>query len=125
MKCLDEGVNVPSTRNAIFIASGKNKREFIQRRGRILRKSDGKKEANIYDIILLPTQGQYDVEKNYSEKLLLGEFGRLTEFLEISKNKNESINLINQNLLKFNLSYKSIKELIKENEQKIIAEKNS
>ena len=42
IKCLDEGVDIPSTTHALILASSKNPREFIQRRGRILRKSDAK-----------------------------------------------------------------------------------
>ena len=52
MKTLDEGVDIPATRNAIFCASTGNPRQFIQRRGRILRKFKGKDVANIYDIII-------------------------------------------------------------------------
>jgi len=52
MKTLDEGVDIPATRNAIFCASTGNPRQFIQRRGRILRKFKGKDIANIYDIII-------------------------------------------------------------------------
>lgn len=117
IKCLDEGVNVPSTQNAIFIASGKNKREFIQRRGRILRKFEGKKHANVYDIIVLPTNEQYYQDKNYSEKLLIGEFGRLIEFLEISINKIDSKRIIDEQLSQIELSYHKVKNLIKENEK--------
>ena len=125
IKCLDEGVDVKSTKNAIFIASGKNKREFIQRRGRVLRKSPGKKEANIYDIIVLPRNSDYFDEKNFSEKLLVGEFGRLTEFLEISENKLDSIMTIDERLSQIQLSYHLIKELISQNEKRKITENNS
>ena len=118
IKCLDEGVNVPSTQNAIFIASGKNKREFIQRRGRILRKFKGKKFANVFDIIVLPTDSQYFSSKNYSEKLLMGEFGRLIEFLEISVNKQVAKKTINNQLLSMDLDYNKVKNLIKENEER-------
>lgn len=51
MKCLDEGVDVPETKTAFLLASSTNPREFVQRRGRILRKSAGKSEANIYDFL--------------------------------------------------------------------------
>ncbi|MGA2031659.1 MAG: DEAD/DEAH box helicase family protein [Thermoguttaceae bacterium] len=54
MKCLDEGVDVPSTRTAIFMASTTNPREFIQRRGRVLRRAPGKTAAVIYDLIAVP-----------------------------------------------------------------------
>ena len=51
MKCLDEGVDVPGTQFAYILASSSNPREFIQRRGRILRNAPGKAEAKIYDLI--------------------------------------------------------------------------
>jgi superfamily II DNA or RNA helicase len=54
IKCLDEGVDVPSTRAAIFMASTTNPREFIQRRGRILRRAPGKTTATIYDLVSVP-----------------------------------------------------------------------
>ena len=43
IKCLDEGVDVPSTRIAFFLASTSNPKEFVQRRGRILRLAKGKR----------------------------------------------------------------------------------
>ncbi len=46
MKCLDEGVDVPSTKNAVLMCSSGNPKEYIQRRGRILRPYPGKKESS-------------------------------------------------------------------------------
>ena len=54
MRCLDEGVDVPSTRTAYILASSSNPKEFIQRRGRILRQSPGKEHAEIHDLIAVP-----------------------------------------------------------------------
>ena len=54
IKCLDEGVDIPSTKVAYFLASTSNPREFIQRRGRILRKAEGKNLAQIHDFIVIP-----------------------------------------------------------------------
>ena len=54
MRCLDEGVDVPSTQVAYILASTSNPREFIQRRGRILRRSPGKEHAVIHDLVALP-----------------------------------------------------------------------
>ena len=54
MKCLDEGVDVPSTDTAYILASSGNPREFIQRRGRILRKAHEKEYAYIHDLIAVP-----------------------------------------------------------------------
>lgn len=54
MKCMDEGVDVPSTRTAFILASSSNPREFIQRRGRVLRKYPGKEFSIIHDLIAVP-----------------------------------------------------------------------
>lgn len=54
IKCLDEGVNIPSIRMAFMLASTTNPKEYIQRRGRLLRKSEGKEFAEIFDFITLP-----------------------------------------------------------------------
>lgn len=51
MKCLDEGVDVPRAETAIFCSSTGNPRQYIQRRGRILRKCEGKEVATIYDLV--------------------------------------------------------------------------
>ena len=54
MKCLDEGVDVPRTEVGVFTASTGNPRQFIQRRGRLLRKHKDKQFATIYDLIVVP-----------------------------------------------------------------------
>src|SRR5699024_2644224 len=60
IKCLDEGVDVPATKIAYFLSSTSNPREFVQRRGRILRKHSGKAFAKIHDYIVLPIGLTYD-----------------------------------------------------------------
>lgn len=88
MKCLDEGVDVPSTRIAIIMASSTNPREFIQRRGRILRLSLGKDKATIYDIIVVPTiSGSIDPEFYELEaKIMMNELRRYSEFARSAVN---------------------------------------
>ena len=54
IKCLDEGVNIPAIKRAFILASSTNPKEYIQRRGRVLRKSEGKDFAEIFDFITLP-----------------------------------------------------------------------
>ena len=54
IKCLDEGMNVPAIKTAFILASSTNPKEYIQRRGRVLRKFPGKTQAEIYDFITLP-----------------------------------------------------------------------
>lgn len=52
MKCLDQGVDIPFLKLGIFLSSSGNEKEFIQRRGRLLRKDPSKKIVRIYDIIV-------------------------------------------------------------------------
>lgn len=55
IRCLDEGINIPSIKSALILSSNDDYREFVQRRGRILRKYGTKQVANIYDVIVLPS----------------------------------------------------------------------
>lgn len=54
IRCLDEGVDIPSVTHALILASSKNPREFIQRRGRVLRKFPGKSLAHLHDVVVVP-----------------------------------------------------------------------
>lgn len=84
MKCLDEGVDVPSAKNAILMASTSNPREHIQRRGRILRKSPEKDHAVIDDLIVVP---QSLNKLTHAEKSLIEkEFDRYEEFMKSAIN---------------------------------------
>lgn len=83
IKCLDEGVDIPATRKAFFLASTSNPREFIQRRGRILRKSKGKNLAVIYDFIVIPSNAE---EKTY-KTIIKKEMPRFAEFSRYAINK--------------------------------------
>jgi superfamily II DNA or RNA helicase len=56
IRCLDEGINIPSIKSALILSSNDSLREFVQRRGRILRKYKGKKDAKIFDVIVLPSK---------------------------------------------------------------------
>jgi len=83
MKCLDEGVDVPATKNAFFLASTTNPKEFIQRRGRILRRSANKDRAEIYDFIVVPDEGTALSVATY---LLEREMPRFAEFSDLAEN---------------------------------------
>lgn len=78
IKCLDEGVDIPQVDKAIILASSTNPREFIQRRGRVLRLSPGKTKSIIYDFIVFD-----DAYDSLNEK----EIKRLYEFASIAINK--------------------------------------
>ena len=92
MKCLDEGVDIPIAKNAIFISSSGSPREFIQRRGRVLRTHKDKSLAYIYDLYVVPPNGVYP--SIATRKIAKDEINRLTEFAELAVNKAEVLNLI-------------------------------
>ena len=54
IRCLDEGVNIPSVEKAFILASSTNPKEYVQRRGQVLRLYEGKTKAEIYDFVTLP-----------------------------------------------------------------------
>lgn len=80
IKCLDEGIDIPQIEKAVILASSTNPREFIQRRGRILRPNAGKDRAIIYDFVVL--------EEGY-ESLMKKEIERINEFALLATNKTE------------------------------------
>jgi superfamily II DNA or RNA helicase len=87
MRCLDEGVDIPDARVAYLLASSSNPRQFIQRRGRILRPAPGKDLAEIIDYLAVPQHGtplNFDVERSLLTRELerAGEFGKLAENYE-------------------------------------------
>jgi superfamily II DNA or RNA helicase len=91
MKCLDEGVDIPSAKLGIIMASTTNPREFIQRRGRLLRRAKGKDITEIYDMIVAPIfEGQSkDEEIASARKILEKELKRVDEFAQDANNSME------------------------------------
>jgi superfamily II DNA or RNA helicase/HKD family nuclease len=86
MKCLDEGVDIPRAEHAIFCSSTGNPRQFVQRRGRVLRKSKGKEKATIWDLIIMPPDVTSDasiVERN----MFTGEVKRVVNFAALADNQ--------------------------------------
>ena len=98
MKCLDEGVDVPNTRTAYILASSSNPREFIQRRGRILRKAPGKEFSIIHDLIAVPPTIHTitrDSPTFESERgIIRRELQRFKEFANLSQNKHQALEVI-------------------------------
>lgn len=84
IRCLDEGVDLPVIKTAFILASSSNPRQFIQRRGRILRPHPSKQEAEIFDFIVLPPSDamNYDTERS----MLRRELTRYVEFADLAKN---------------------------------------
>lgn len=95
MKCLDEGVDIPSARIGVIMASTQNPRQFVQRRGRLLRQdpASGKTHATIHDFIVLPAPDPAGTSD--SEKTLIGaELGRAVELADAARNAEVRYTLI-------------------------------
>lgn len=89
IKCFDEGVDVPKLDKIYIMASDASMRQTVQRRGRVLRKckETGKTIANIYDMVVLPPIGVYDVP----HAMIVAEFGRAYEYARLAENYNEIV----------------------------------
>ena len=92
MKCLDEGVDIPSAQLGIIMASTGNSLQYIQRRGRFLRKSDGKDHAVIYDILVSPPESVSMYV--FARKLVAKELLRHKEFAADARNRDEALDKI-------------------------------
>lgn len=90
MKCLDEGVDVPRSELAIFCASTGNPRQFIQRRGRVLRTHPDKKMAELHDLVVAPEVNPYSESYRMEQSLLRGELMRVINFSSLSENPSYS-----------------------------------
>ena len=90
IKCLDEGVDIPTVSHAIILASSQNPRQFIQRRGRVLRTAPGKHLAIIHDVIVVPLSIEDEPEQL---SLLKSELLRAIEFSNSALNKSAAAEL--------------------------------
>ena len=84
IRCLDEGVDIPDVSHALILASSQNPRQFIQRRGRVLRRTPGKYLAVVHDAIVLPVSAEREPEQI---SLLKSELLRAIEFSDHAINK--------------------------------------
>lgn len=99
IKCLDEGMNIPAIKTAFILASSTNPKEYIQRRGRVLRKFPGKQYAEIYDFITIsrPLEQLIRLSKEDKEleiSLAGKELVRLIDFANLSDNPQYSNKII-------------------------------
>ena len=100
IRCLDEGINIPSIKSALILSSNDDYREFVQRRGRILRVFNGKESATIYDIVVLPSndlQGWAKIELR-----------RFLEYARLALNWDDLKNELDEHLMQYNLSIDDI-----------------
>jgi len=105
---LDEGVDIPRTEQAIFCSSTGNPRQFIQRRGRILRNHKDKAKATIYDMVVIPNidkdSGTFDLEC----KLVRKELERVVHFAYLSRNKRDTYDMFEEVEKHFQLNLDTI-----------------
>ena len=90
MKCLDEGVDVPRSELAIFCSSTGNPRQFIQRRGRVLRTHPDKKMAELHDLVVFPEINPYSDSYRMEQSLVRDELQRVRNFANLSENPSYS-----------------------------------
>jgi superfamily II DNA or RNA helicase len=91
IRCLDEGFDIPATKTAFILASSTNPRQFIQRRGRVLRRSPGKSHATIHDFVVISLQLQWNDSSEASDfgierRLFAKELNRVNEFAGLALN---------------------------------------
>lgn len=104
MKCLDEGVDVPRSELAIFCASTGNPRQFIQRRGRILRNHPDKHMAIIHDLVVAPEVSTAVESYSMERSLLASELRRVKDFAEMSENADFAYSALSDILSYYDLS---------------------
>ena len=108
IRCLDEGVDIPALDCAFILSSNMDSKQFIQRRGRILRKCTNKEFAYIYDFVVVPSLNKNEIEQlsNYElrieKKIIMNEFKRIFEFASLSENKIDAISKITDILELYN-----------------------
>lgn len=110
IRCLDEGVDIPHITHALILASSQNPRQFIQRRGRVLRKSNNKHRADIFDLLVECP----DSEVDDTNKLLIAEMERAAEFSSYALNKMSALSTLRNMLIKSGVS----PDIIADNERK-------
>lgn len=91
IKCLDEGIDIPSARRAIIMASSTNPREYVQRIGRVIRQAPGKSRAYIYDMIIRPDMTGFGDESfcKLERRIFLKEMDRVVDLSENAINNAE------------------------------------
>lgn len=114
IRCLDEGINIPSIKGALILSSNDDYREFVQRRGRILRtytdemSGEEKQIANIYDVIVLPS--------DHLHNFALIELRRFFEYLSLAENKQEYMETLEELCTRYGVEQEELMEL-DENEE--------
>lgn len=104
MKCLDEGVDVPRAELAIFCASTGNPRQFVQRRGRILRQHPDKQFAYIHDLVVIPEVNPNSDSYTMERSMLKKELERVNNFALLSENSSHTLDVLLDTMNFYNLN---------------------
>lgn len=107
IRCLDEGIDVPACRTAYLLASSRNPRQFVQRRGRILRKSEGKDYAKIFDFVVVLPENYVSSSQDASD-FLKNELGRVADFARNSLYPSSSIEPLMPWLRRYRLEHLAV-----------------
>lgn len=106
IRCLDEGIDLPDLRMGFLLASSSNPRQFVQRRGRLLRNAPGKNRAIIYDFFVQPPDlgGKLDDNGfNMERAFFQRELSRIVEFCRMAENGPEALHSLHELRVKYNL----------------------
>lgn len=97
IRCLDEGVDIPETRRAVILASSTNPRQFIQRRGRVLRRAPGKEKAEVHDFLVVPPADSVPEETWPTERRLVErELRRIALFAQLARNGAQALDALGE-----------------------------
>jgi len=103
IRCLDEGIDVPDCRVAYILASSRNPKQFVQRRGRILRRAPGKTFAVVHDfLVTLPPSAE---TSGTDRNLIKAELARIAEFASLATNYAEVFGTLKPLLGKYDVSH--------------------
>ena len=105
IRCLDEGIDIPACRTAYLLASSRNPRQFIQRRGRILRRSNLKDHAVVHDFLVRLPSTDDDQQREVERRLIVGEIERVAEFARTSLNPTQSYEELEPLLTEYDLEH--------------------
>lgn len=104
IRCLDEGIDVPACKRAYLLASSRNPRQQVQRRGRILRRAEGKEMAEIYDFLVMLPPGAIE-NSDYERALLIKELERVAEFASLAENHADVVKSLFPILKEYDLAH--------------------
>lgn len=104
IRCLDEGIDVPACRTAYLLASSRNPKQFIQRRGRILRKAEGKEFAVIHDFLVKFPTSRFAVDE-FERQLVQAELKRVAEFARLALNAADAVRSLMPVLEQYDLAH--------------------